>query len=160
MSSPGIPVVRPSVTAILLVLLLGGCAPAISPLYRDYAYEDGREPGRTVEHLAVGRALEAAGWTTRPGPAETVWATEPRTFRQWGLYRVEVELEVAPVSGPYVRVLVHPYRRYFTGGRSKIPYLRRGLARAVLEPLTEALEAEGLAFLGTARQRDRAVGAH
>lgn len=141
------------------MVVAASCAPAISPLYRDYAYDNEQEPVASLEFSGLREALETAGWTVVPGPSDNVLATEPRTFRRWGIYRIEVELEVAPVSGPYVRVLIHPYRRFFTGGRSKIPYLRKGLARAVLEPLTESLDAEGLVYAGTAQQRDRAVGA-
>ena len=144
---------------LLLSLVVTACAPSISALYRDYAYEDETEPGPSKEQSALRDALEAAGWTVIPGPSNNVLATEPRTFRRWGIYRTEVELEVAPVAGPYVRVLVHPYRHFFTGGRSKIPYLRGGLARAVLGPLTVALDDVGLAYYGTAQQRDRAAGA-
>jgi hypothetical protein len=151
--------VRRVLPLLTLVVSAASCAPAISPLYRDYAYEPADEPLTAAEHEALREALSEAGWTVVPSPAQNVLATEPRTFRRWGIYRTEVELEVAPVAGPYVRVLIHPYRKFFTGGRSKIPYLRRGLAREVLEPLTDALDAAGLVYVGTAQQRDRADGA-
>lgn len=143
----------------LLALVLGGCAPRISSLYRDYAYEDGRAPVADVETDTLRQVLEASGWTVVPGATDRVLATEARTFRRWGVYSVEVELEVAPVAGPYVRVLVHPYRHFFTGGRTKIPYLRRSLAGDVVETLSEAFADAGLMFMGTAQQRDKAVGA-
>ena len=152
-------VVRPIAPILLLALVASACAPSISALYRDYAYEDEPEPTAPAEYAALREALVVAGWTVIPGPSDNVLATEPRTFRRWGIYRTEVELEVAPVAGPYVRVLVHPYRHFFTGGRSKIPYLRGGLAHDVLGPLTAALDEAGLAYYGTAQQRDRAAGA-
>lgn len=151
--------VRRVLPILALAVVAASCAPAISPLYRDYAYDGHDEPAAAVEQSGLRDALMAAGWTVIPGPSGNVLATEPRTYRRWGLYRTEVELEVAPVAGPYVRVLIHPYRRFFTGGRSKIPYLKRGLARAVLGPLTDALGEAGLIYVGTAEQRDRAAGA-
>ncbi len=157
--NPPTSLVRRSLLLLTLTALVASCAPAISPLYRDYEYDGAEQPAAKAEGLALRHALEEAGWTVVPGPSGNVLATEPRTFREWGLYRTEVELEVAPVAGPYVRVLIHPYRRFFTGGRSKIPYLKRGLARAVLEPLTDALDAAGLVYAGTMEQRDKAAGA-
>lgn len=150
---------RTPVLVLLTAMTVASCAPSISPLYRDYAY---REPTGVVsddEMQVLRAALVESGWTVAPSPVGNVLATEPRTFRSWGLYRIEVELEVAPVAGPYVRVLLHPYRRWFTGGRGKIPYLRRGLARSALESFTAALEESGLEYVGTAQQRDRAFGA-
>ncbi len=84
----------------------------------------------------IERGLHEAGWNPVAGPTGNVIATEMRRFRQWGLYSVEVELEVAPVGGEYVRLLVHPFRIYFTGAKSKVPYLRGSLARAVFKGFT------------------------
>lgn len=140
---------------LVLTLLVAGCTPKLSPLYRDYAVTD-RAPTQDdilLERIGVG--LSSAGWTVVDGVTDNVVATEARQFREWGLYSVRVSLEVAPVGGDFVRLLVHPYRHYFTGAQSKIPYLRPGLAESVLDDLHEAFEAEGLTFIGTAQSRDR-----
>lgn len=81
--------------------------------------------------------------------------TEARTFRQWGLYRVEASLQVTQLGGDYVRVLINPYRVYFTGRRSKVPYLKKRLGKAVLKDLRVELEEEGLVAVGTIVERDK-----
>ncbi|MEO1479612.1 MAG: hypothetical protein AAFV01_13655, partial [Bacteroidota bacterium] len=161
--------------AVLVCVLLGlvsGCAPSVSPLYRDFAASsvlDAASNGATVpaeEALpstdspvlieVASRALERAEWTLAPAPYEaTTLRTEARTVSNLGLYRTEVTLEVVPLSAGFVRVHVHPYRHYLVGGRSKLPYLNPGLRRALLPALEEAFEAEGLQMLGTARKRDK-----
>jgi len=143
---------------LLLSILLAGCSPKLSPLYRDY--ELGTEDQEAVDDDVferIERGLQSAGWTLVDGITENVVATESRTFRQWGLYSIEVDLEIAPVGGDYVRLFVHPYRIYFTGSRSKIPYLRGSLARSVLKDLHAAFEEEGLIHIGTAQSRDQAA---
>lgn len=137
------------------VVILAGCAPALTPLYRDYE-EKPRSEGATLERIE--RALQASKWTVEEGVTANTLATEPRTFRSWGLYSVEVELEVVPLADDHVRVLVHPYRKFFQGTRRKVPYLRRSLARTALKELNSAMEAEGLALEGTAQSRDRNAG--
>ena len=141
----------------VLVLFLSGCSPKLSPLYRDYAVnpvEEGTSNGESIfERMEKG--LESAGWTPIEGVTPNVLATEMRRFREWGLYSVEVELEVAPIGGDYVRLLIHPYRIYFTGAKSKVPYLRGSLARSVLKDLHAAFDEQGLTFIGTAQSRDR-----
>jgi hypothetical protein len=137
---------------LLLLVLLPACAPSISPLYRDYAVTP------VVDTAVEGRlrtALTQAGWTLAPADAPGAVTTEARTFRTWGLYRVEMSLEAVPIGGHHVRVYVHAHRQYVTGSRSKIPYLRRSLARAVFPDLNEAFTEQGLTFLGTDVQRDR-----
>lgn len=146
------------VLALLLVLLLSGCSPRLSPLYRDYEVTAtapaGADADRAVILGTISDALVDAGWTPREGVTANVVATESRPFRQWGLYAIEVELEVAPVGGDYVRLLVHPYRIYFTGAKRKIPYLRASLARSVLKDLHASMEERGLKHIGTAQTRD------
>jgi len=143
--------------ALLALVLTTGCSPKLSPLYRDYevTVESGLSDFDTLER--IDRGLVAAGWKITPGVTPSIRATESRKFREWGLYKIEVELEVAPVGGDYVRLMVHPYRVYFTGTRSKIPYLRGSLARSVLRDLHERFEEEGLTFKGTAQSRDKAT---
>ena len=146
------------ILALLMVLLLSGCSPRLSPLYRDYEVTAtapaGADEDRAVILDTIREGLIDAGWTPRDGVTDNVVATESRAFRQWGLYAIEVELEVAPVGGDYVRLLVHPYRIYFTGAKRKIPYLRASLARPVLKDLHAAMEERGLKHIGTAQTRD------
>ena len=99
--------------AFLLVFLMGllaACSPSLSPLYRDYEVQVGRE--RLPEQMAVygdiRTALSAAGWETTPASAPNAVATKPRTLSNWGLYRVVVSLEVVPIGTDYVRVYFHP----------------------------------------------------
>ncbi len=142
--------------ALLIAMMgfvLAGCSPRLSPLYRDYEVTANTDEDVFVR---IERGLEDAGWTLTEAVTDNVIATEFRTFRRWGIYSIEVELEVAPVGGEYVRLLVHPYRQYFTGSRSKIPYLRGSLARSVLKQLHESFENEGLTFIGTLQSRDKA----
>lgn len=99
--------------------------------------------------------MTAAGWTLADeSPAANVVTTEPRVVRRFGLYRTEVSIEVSPINTSYVRVFVNPYRVYFTGHRSKMPYLKRSIRNAVFPTLDVAFEAEGLVDIGNAVQRD------
>ena len=138
--------------SVVAALVIGACAPSISPLYRDYAAATPDPHLRT----RVERALERTRWEVRPSTTPNVIATDTVTLRRWGLYSVEVSLEVAPIDDRYVRVLVHPYRHYFTGGRRKIPYFKRSLRRQILPELSAAFEAEGLQVMGSSVERDRA----
>lgn len=148
----------PSLIGVLLFAgFLSGCSPRLSPLYRDFEVKPLAGVSNDDVFLRMNRGLLAAGWSPSDGPTENVLATEPRQFRQWGVYGIEVDLELAPVAGEYVRVLIHPYRVYFTGKRSKIPYLRGSLARSILSEIQETFEAEGLTFIGTAESRNKAA---
>ena len=160
------------IVPIAFLVLFSGCSPKLSPLYRDYevvhdstetmampagsdAETSGPMEDRSATFQDIRAGLEAAGWTVTEGVTDNVLATEPRKFREWGVYSIEVDLEVAPVGGNYVRLLVHPYRIYFTGAKRKIPYLRGTLARSVLKDLHAAFEEQGLHHIGTAQMRDR-----
>jgi hypothetical protein len=103
----------------------------------------------------VRESMVEAGWTPAPAPSPVAVSTQPRTVSDVGLYRTEVHIEAVPLGGGHVRVFFHPYRRYLTGGRSKVPYLGSGLRRRLLPPLAAALERRGLVAEGTARERDR-----
>ena len=142
-----------------LVLLSGlaACSPSLSPLYRDYALEQEEDAPEAVSAMAprIQDALRSAGWEVAAEPPPNAVATEARTLRNWGLYRVVVELEVVPLGTEHVRVYFHPYRRYLFGGRGKMPFLTRSLQRSLLPDLNEALEEEGLYVIGTPVQRDR-----
>ena len=136
--------------ASLAVLLVAACAPSLSPLHRDYAVS---EPARSSDTKRIVHALESAGWAVSDTTLAVV--TDERTLSEWGLYRVVASLEVVPLGPDHVRVFIHPYRRYFTGSRSKLPFLKRSVRQAVLPDLHAAFEAEGLQPLGTQSQRDR-----
>ena len=157
---------------ICFAATLLGCAPSFSPLYRDYDIEPSsgaaradatntdEEANREDEKAAqevyarIRAALSEAGWTEAEPAAPNVVSTEPRQLSDWGLYQVLVSLDVVPLGDRHVRVLFHPARRYFTGGRSKISYLDGGMRRALLPDLNEALEAQGFVPIGTPRERD------
>lgn len=83
-------------------------------------------------------------------------ATAPRRLRHWGLYSIVVSIDAVPVGERHVRLFVHPYRHYITGGRSKIPYLKGSIRRRVMADLDRTLKAQGLAAIGTGVSRDRA----
>lgn len=156
---------RRPILGLFVALLVSGCAPSFSPLYRDYdvapdpiASTEAAEPtggtsGQEV-HERLRAALAAAGWTEAAPSAPNALSTEPRQLSHWGLWHVVVSLDAVPVGDRHVRVLFHPVRRYITGGRSKIPYLGRGLRRALLPDLNKALEAHGFLPIGTPRERD------
>lgn len=143
------------VLAGVLVLSLTACAPSLSPLYRDYEIQTEDQP--ITERIE--EALSEAGWESIPSSAPNAIATQERRVRRWGLYSVVVSLEVVPVGEGYVRLYLHPYRKYFTGNRGKIPYLNTTLRRAVLKDLNEAFQTRGLVALGTSLERDRQASA-
>jgi len=134
-------------------LLLMSCSPELSPLYRDYLDEKDADDIQVTREIQ--KALGSVGWVFDEPLTETVLRTKARTFQRWGLYKIEVYLDVAPMEGKVVRVLFHPYRIYFTGGRSKIPYLSPRLRRSVLNEINEALKDIGLTAVGTPVKRDR-----
>ena len=151
-------------------ILATGCAPSFSPLYRDFDIEPPAERAAVTEvattetgaemeeedelYERIHMALAEAGWDEASPTSPNVVSTQPRQLNDWGLYRVLVSLDVVPIGGRHVRVLFHPVRRYFTGSRSKIPYLNGGLREALLPELNEAFEAQGLYPIGTPRERD------
>ncbi|MEM1041363.1 MAG: hypothetical protein AAGI91_01935 [Bacteroidota bacterium] len=150
---------------LLLSLLVSGCAPSFSPLYRDYDVEPaavasasaavpGEKAGAQDVRDRLRAALADAGWTEGTPSAPNVVSTESRTVNHWGLWRITVSLDAVPIGDRHVRVLFHPVRRYVTGGRSKLPYLGSGLRRALLPDLNEALAAHGFLPIGTPRERD------
>ena len=135
----------------LLALSLSACSPSLSPLYRDYEISTVDQP--ISERLED--ALIEAGWEPIPASAPNAIATQARKIRRWGLYSVVVSLEAVPVGDDYVRLYFHPYRKYFTGNRSKIPFLNSSLRRALLKDLNEAFETQGLVAVGSGISRDR-----
>lgn len=155
---------RPLILGLLAALLaVAGCAPSISPLYRDYEIEEPAASAASpredsVSHVDVHARLRGAlfdaGWILTEPTTPHVVSTEPREFGSWGLYRVLVSLDAILMGDRYVRVHFHPVRRYFTGARSKIPSLGKGIRSALLPDLIEAFEAQGLRPLGVPHERD------
>lgn len=148
---------RTILLVMLAAFLAAGCSPKISPLYRDYEIAAGQDSADEVVLDRIEQGLQAAGWSLAEPVTDNIVATDERSFRTWGLYSVQVSLEVAPIGGDYVRLMIHPYRQYAWGTKSKIPYLRGGLARSVLSDLHDSFEEQGLEFIGTRESRDRAA---
>ena len=134
-----------------VVLLVSACTPSLYPLYRDYEVQ--ADTG-SVE-ARIEQSLAAAGWYEVPPPADNVIATNERTVRRWGVYDVVVSLEILPLGGGYVRILVHPYRQYLWGTRSKVPYLNGTIRRSVLRDVDAAMAANKLVAVGSGMSRDR-----
>lgn len=137
---------------VVALILWSGCSPSLSPLYRDYQASE-QYTGEEEILSRIQAALTEAGWTVTDSPASNVVATERRTLGDWGLYRVEVYLEAAPLAGDYVRLFVHPHRRFFTGGQSKIPFLKGSLRRNILPALNSAFARHGLELADSPRER-------
>ena len=128
----------------LAILLASGCSPSLSPLFRDYEVS---EKDDTIE-ARIERALEAAGWELVEASAPNAFKTADKTLNRRLIYKTVVALEVVPIEGRYVRVMIHPYRDNLIGGKSKIPYLPSNIRRQVVPPITVAFEAEGLLIPG------------
>ena len=131
------PSVRLGFVTVVLIAATG-CGRTLSSLYEDYRIEDA--PLSSIEvYEAIKESVVEAGWTLGESPAPNVISTEEATVSQWGLYKVVVSIDVAPISGKHVRVFFHPYRVYLWGARSKMPYLSRRVRNFVLPDLTTAL---------------------
>ncbi len=131
---------------LVLAVTLVGCASRLSPPYRDY--EVRAEPPNLTGQLR--EAAVEAGWEMAVA-RDTAIVT---TARQRVAPRTDVELDLVPLSGGYVRVYVRAERRSLLGGRSKLYALDADLRASVLGPLSDALRTRGLVPLGTPRDRD------
>jgi hypothetical protein len=140
---------------LVVVLLLFGCAPSMDPLYRDFERSDALPTDRTADRTVFEAALREAGWTPLPLEAGPAVATAPRTHARWGIYNVVVTLEVLPLGHNHVRVLIHPYREYAWGTRSKLPYLTAPLRRRFIPQLERAFETHGLTMITPERRGTR-----
>ena len=148
----------------LIVVLAGislagvmGCTPKLSPLYRDYEVPQDVEGQPVDVYEKVRIALVDAGWELAQPDVANVVKTEEQTLTNWGLYKVTAYLEAAPLGGNYVRVYIHPFRKYVTGGQSKVPFLLSSVRSRVLPPLNQALEEQGLTSVGVPRDKDQVV---
>ncbi len=133
-----------------VLIFLSACSPSLSPLYRDYKVPetDSSLNGRITS------ALQEAGWDTLRTEVPNAIVTGSKTLSHWGLYKVTASLEVTPLGQDHIRVFVHPYRRYVTGGRGKIPYLSPSVRSKFLPELNEAFKNQGLVAVGTPIERD------
>jgi hypothetical protein len=127
------------------LVIAAGCAPPTAPLYRDYVRPAVTEVPDVGDRLKA--ALEQAGWTITEPTHTGIVATEERIVQNWGIYRVAVSLEAVPVGDRHVRVFVHPFRRFVTGGESKLFALGAGLRRTLYPPLDAALTAHGFTIV-------------
>jgi hypothetical protein len=147
----------PLVAVCLLGLGITGCSPSLSPLYRDY-----RVPADSSYSAAdtsrIKKALREAGWTVRTSNQSRVIATDPQIVDNWILYKVEVSIETVPINDKYLRLYLHPRRRYITGGRTKISFLNDSLREQLVPPLTESFNKYGYKLTGRPEDRNRRIG--
>jgi hypothetical protein len=147
---------RTVLSTVTLALVLGACAPSMDPLYRDFQRETAvAELSTAALQVTLRRALESAGWEIADESVEPSVRTMPRTHARWGVYRVTVYLEALPLGERHVRVMIHPYREYVWGTRSKLPYLTRPIREAIVPELEQALSAHGLTVIELERHGTR-----
>jgi len=135
---------------LVLAVALAGCAPRLSPPYRDYEV-------RTEAVDLTSRLREAAteaGWELADSTDPAIVSTAPRRVATGLASHTEAGIELVPLAGGYVRVYVRAERRSILGGRSKVYALDSELRQSVLGPISEALRSRGLVPLGTPRDRD------
>jgi hypothetical protein len=149
-----------ALAVLALAALLAACSPSFAPLYRDYEVRGPQQPSGDVGadlqgvYTRLRAALAEAGWEEAPADAPNVVSTVPRRVSGWGLYRVDVSLDAAPIGEHHVRVFFHPVRSSVLGGQTKLSYLSSGLRRALLPELNAAFARQGFVVLGTPRERD------
>ena len=136
---------------VAFAMLATGCAPRLSPPYRDYEVRS----SPTDLSATLREAAEAAGWETVPSLDPAVVTTAPRQVATGLASRTTAFVEMTPVGRGHVRIAIRAEKRStIFGGRSKVYALDRGLRDAVLGELTDALRDRGLVPLGTPRDRD------
>ena len=145
------------VRALVLLLFVagvvsGGCAPRLSPPYRDFEARPPVADSVLPDRLVA--AAEAAGWEVVPARTDGVVSTAPRQVAEGFTSRTDAALDLVSLDGDFVRVYVRAERRSWLGGRSKVYALSPSLRAAVLGPITDALSAFGLVALDAPRDRD------
>jgi hypothetical protein len=154
-SSEFMNVLRLPVT-LAVAVTIAGCAPSFDALYRDFVRPHHLEGAEmTVLRPVIVAALEEAGWTVLEETHLPVVATEPRTHARWLAYRVTVQVEVLPMGSNHVRVLIHPFREYAWGTRSRIPYLTGPVKRAFVPELERAFARAEIVMLASPRHGTR-----
>jgi hypothetical protein len=134
---------------LLPLILLAGCSPSITPLFRDFEVAAG-EPAEPSE---IAAALSAAGWTLVSEENAPAIRTEPRAFRKRLISHTEARLEAIPMGGQYVRVLIRADRVYVTGHRGPLGYLPEGVRREIVPPLRAAFAEHGMVLVPTTVER-------
>lgn len=138
------------VCVLLTVLALVGCAPRLSPPYRDYEVRTDSTEVTTLLRAAA----TSAGWALATSLDPAVATTAPREVATGLGSRTDAALDLVPLNGGFVRVYVRAEKRSWLSGRTKVYALDDGLRQSVLGPLSEALAERGLVPLGTPRDRD------
>ncbi|MEO0557371.1 MAG: hypothetical protein AAF170_04215 [Bacteroidota bacterium] len=136
----------------LATALLAGCAPTLSPPYRDYEVR-AEVSGDSLTRQLVNAATEA-GWTPVPAESPRIVSTASRPVGQSLLSKTTAALDLVPLDGGFVRVYVRAERHSVLGGRSKVFALTGALRESVLGPISTSLADRGLVALGTPRDRD------
>lgn len=144
-------VARSVIFAVLFLGVCAGCAPRLSPPYRDYEVRTEADSSLTPRLV---EAVTEAGWEVDTAAPPGAVTTVPRRFSDGLTSSTEAAIDLVPLDGGYVRIYVRAERRGLLGSRTKVYALSSGLREAVLGPVTEALSARGLASLGTPRDRD------
>ncbi len=125
---------------LLLITAAISCSPSLHPLYKDYQYDFNER----VPVVLIEEALIKAGWELIPSPSPNTISTTYREIRDWLLYKVVVQVEAVPIGARHVRLLVHPYRVYVTGNRSKIPFLKHRIRRNVIHDIDQVFRSYDL----------------
>jgi len=136
----------------LAISLLAGCAPTLSPPYRDYEVRAEVSGDSLTRQLAD--AATEAGWTTVPAESPRVISTAPKPVGQSLFSTSTAALDLVPLDGGFVRIYVRAEKRSVLGGRSKVFALNGAMRESVLGPISAALADRGLVALGTPRDRD------
>ncbi len=102
----------------------------------------------TIPQNQIKLALQEAGWEIAISPSENSVTTANREIRNWLIYKVVVYMEVVPIGPKHVRLLIHPYRVFVTGTRSKIPFLKSGIRRRVINDINLIFESYDIVAVG------------
>ncbi|MEM0963715.1 MAG: hypothetical protein AAGK21_14400 [Bacteroidota bacterium] len=136
---------------LVCVLLVAGCAPRLSPPYRDYEVRMAADDSLSME---LREALTDSGWTVEEKSSPGIVSTQTQEIASGLLSTTYAALDLVPLSGDFVRVYVRAESRNVLGGRTKVYALNGRLREAVYGPLSESLRQRGLVPLGTPRDRD------
>ncbi len=128
--------------------VVAGCTPRLAPPYSDFRPTSAA--GVPADTLAA--ALVEAGWPLGETSAPGIISSAPRRID--GASRITAALDLLPLGGGTVRVLVRAERRGLFGGRTKVFSLDPRLRRAILADVTTSLRARGFLPLAEARRRD------
>lgn len=142
-----LPMARRRFVALLFACTLAGCASRLTPPYVDV-----RHAGPSASADSLADALTDAGWSLAEPALPGVLTTAPRRID--GLARTTATLDVLPLGGRVVRLIVRAERRGLLGGRTKVFALSPAQRHAILGDTIAALRGRGLTPLTEARRRD------